>query len=254
MLLVDLFCGEGGAAMGLHRVWPDAKIVGIDINAQPRYPFTFIQGDAVSMLTNFSRASNMFDEDEPDFIWASPPCKRFTSLNNRFSHKFKTQPEEAHPDFITPIRKLLKHYNVPYVIENVVGAPLINPVTLCGSMFGLGITGRGYLRRHRLFESNFLVEQPKCDHKNKGRALGVSGHGAKNWEGGGIMLEADAARQILEVPWMSRDGTAQAIPPAYSEYIAKQYNYSATSAGSSSLTPVSTSSSDSTPNSFSIFD
>ena len=222
--------------MGLRRAWPNAKIVGVDINPQVRYPFTFIQGDAVSMLANFSRASNIFDEYEPDFIWASPPCKRFTSLNNRFSHKFKTQPEKAHPDFITPTRKLLQHYGIPYVIENVVGAPLVNPVLLCGSMFELNIQGRGYLRRHRLFESSFPIVQPKCDHKNKGRALGVSGHGAKNWAGGGIMLEADAARKILQVPWMSRDGASQAIPPAYSEYIAKQYDYSTDSSSITSST------------------
>jgi DNA (cytosine-5)-methyltransferase 1 len=202
--VLDLFCCEGGASTGLKRAWPDAEIVGVDIKPQPRYPFAFVQADALEYpLGGF------------DFIWASPPCQAFSALNNRFSLD-----PSRHPDLIAPIRKRLWATEVPFVIENVPGAPLERPVMLCGSMFGLRLNGRGYLRRHRLFESSAPIMVPQCQHD--GRALGVYGHGASDGKTGGLKLGADDAREIMEMPWASRDGVAQAIPPAYSEFIAKQ--------------------------------
>ena len=201
--VLDLFCGAGGAAMGLHRAWPNAEIVGVDIKPQPRYPFRFTQADAMT-----------FDLDGFDFVWASPPCQHHSA--GRYwvrGHKGTLN----HPDLIAPVRERMN--GAPWVIENVEGAPLQNPVVLCGSMFGLQIA-KGYLRRHRLFEATFSIAPLACVHG--GTAVGVYGHGA-----GGMWkyrkATASEARQLLGISWMNRDEMREAIPPAYSEYIGRQY-------------------------------
>jgi DNA (cytosine-5)-methyltransferase 1 len=205
--ILDLFCGVGGAAMGLHQALPEAEIVGVDIKPQPRYPFTFIQADAMTYpLEGFN------------FIWASPPCQRFSAMNNRFGHR----PDRA-PDLIDSVRQLLLKSGTFYVIENVPGAPLHHPVVLCGSMFNLQIP-KGCLRRHRLFESNFPIKPLKCRHS--GKSLTVAGHGATDGVKGGMKASADEARALMEMNWATRDGVAQAIPPAYSRYIGEQFKLS----------------------------
>jgi DNA (cytosine-5)-methyltransferase 1 len=126
----------------------------------------------------------------------------------------------GHPDLIEPTRKLLHSTGKPYVIENVPRSPLIDPVTLCGSMFGLRID-EGYLRRHRLFEASFpLPAPPPCEHK--GKVIGVYGHGAGGANFRGRSANADQARRLMQMPWSNRDGIAQAIPPAYTEWIGRQ--------------------------------
>jgi len=125
---------------------------------------------------------------------------------------------------IKQVRDLLKQTRKPYVIENVEGAPLQSSsdlfgnhgVLLCGSMFGLGVS-RGYLRRHRLFETSFPIKQPCCRHK--GLAVGVYGHGGHS--GKHRMLYRDEAAQAMKINWMSRDEMCQAIPPAYTEYVGR---------------------------------
>jgi DNA (cytosine-5)-methyltransferase 1 len=129
--LLDLFCGAGGAGMGYFRA--GFEVVGVDINLQKRYPFEFHQADALEYLQDHWQ--------EFDAFHASPVCKQFTKL--RFIHK------REYPDFITPIRPLLVATGKPWVIENVPGAPLINPIILCGTMFP---ELRVY--RHRAFETN----------------------------------------------------------------------------------------------------
>ena len=110
---LDLFCCEGGAGMGLHRVGFD--VTGVDINPQPRYPFRFVQGDALAQdLTGF------------DFVWASPPCQRYTMAQNAAKNAHN------HPDLVGPVRDMLTAWGGPWIIENVVGAPLRNPVQVCG--------------------------------------------------------------------------------------------------------------------------
>src|ERR1700677_3114722 len=135
MKVLVLFCGGGGACMGLHQVWPSAEITGVDLSPQPRYPFCFVQADALT-----------FPLEGYDFIWASPMCQKHSWAARRWKKEW--------PDQIPVIRERLQNSGIPYVIENVVGAPLLNAMTLCGQMFGLKII------RHRLFESSFQMRAP----------------------------------------------------------------------------------------------
>lgn len=192
--------------MGLHQAWPDAEIVGVDIKPQPRYPFSFVQADAMEYpLEGF------------DFIWASPPCQKYSIGSHWIRGKDAVK---NHPDLIDGIRRRLLASRAPFVIENVPQAPLKHPVMLCGSMFGLHCA-KGYLKRHRNFEASFPIVQLACKHN--GRAVSVSGHGA-----GGMFgyrkANADEARELMQMPWSSREGVREAIPPAYSRYIAEQWS------------------------------
>lgn len=155
-LLLDLFCGAGGAAMGYHRAGFD--VIGVDLNPQPRYPFEFHQCDALEWLS--------YEQNEFDAIHASPPCQRYTALA-----KGNNANVDDYPDLIAPTRELLQETGLPYVIENVPSAPLRYPITLCGEMFGLSVI------RHRLFESNLPLLM--CPHRpHRGRVAGYR-HGQK---------------------------------------------------------------------------
>jgi DNA (cytosine-5)-methyltransferase 1 len=218
MRILDLFCGAGGAAMGLHRACPDAEIVGVDIKPQPRYPFTFVQTDAMTYaLEGF------------DFIWASPPCQHYCALKTMKNRR-------PHPALIEPVRQLLQSSGNSWVIENVFGAPLLDAVMLCGSHFGLQSNGF-QLRRHRYFESNFHVTGGHiCQHGEK--TLGVYGakvrdiaqekrHYAKSkatrGEPIGVVLPQKWGFEAMRIDWMTIAECSEAIPPAYSEYIMHQY-------------------------------
>lgn len=201
MRLLDLFCGAGGAAIGYHQAGFD-EIVGIDIVPQPNYPFDFIQGDALQPPVDLT---------EFGLIHASPPCQAYSVM---------TRNALNHPDYIDQIRIMLEMTDRPYVIENVVNAPLLSGTRLCGSMFGLQI------QRHRYFESSWLVLSPPCNHQwAEGRPWTVTGDG-----GGGKYQHSwkhrntDHAASLLEMP---RGGTnrgyTEAIPPAYTKFIGEQF-------------------------------
>lgn len=148
--------------MGLHRAGFD--VTGVDIKPQKRYPFKFIQADAMT-----------FPLDGYDFIWASPPCQKFTALKTVWNYR------GTHPDLLTPIRERLIESGISFVIENVVGAPLRNPARLCGTSFGLGVqVGDEWreLRRHRLFEASFPLESTVCKHN--GATIGIYGDHARD--------------------------------------------------------------------------
>lgn len=201
--LLDLYCKAGGASVG-YACSPGSgfEIVGVDIAPQKNYPFKFIQGDALEFLEKHGH--------EFDFIHASPPCQRYSNIAKQF--KVHTN----YPDLVEPTRKLLIATGKPYVIENVVGAPLINPVMLCGSMFELKV------RRHRLFEANFCIPQPKCDHKSQGRVVQVNGHSGGSSKRDGIKFgSVDDWKKAMDINWMTGAELAEAIPPAYTEYIGK---------------------------------
>lgn len=145
--LLDLCCGAGLAADGYHRA--GFEVVGIDIKPHPNYPFEFHQLDALDALTNY------IEEGDGSFaaIHASFPCQRWTAYARRGAGV-----GDGYPDLVTPGRELLERTGLPYVIENVKGAPLRNPIMLCGSSFGLDV------QRHRFFESNVPMMAAPCNH------------------------------------------------------------------------------------------
>ena len=209
--LLDLFCGAGGAAVGYHRAGFD--VVGVDIKPQPRYPFEFHEGDALT-----------WPLDGFDAIHASPPCKAFNAGKNMWAGRL---PDDRHSDLLTPTRKRLLKQSAPWVIENTPGAPMRPDLLLCGSMFGLGVI------RHRLFEVSWpcFTLVPPCDHSHYtvsvfgGGALSRSPRGRRNdAEGhthmqGRVHVAHELAKAAMGIDWMVRDELSQAIPPAYTEHI-----------------------------------
>jgi len=199
MKALDLFCGAGGASKGLRDAGFD--VTGVDIWPQPNYPFKFIQMDALWALSSFH---------EIDFIWASPPCQAFTAYKRRPNH---VRPKE---NLIPILRNRFKARGIPYVIENVAGAPLENPIRLCGSMFGLDV------QRHRYFESNFEIAQLECNHsKWKPRFPPATNRKnlRKTVEIGVWRIPLKTQQEAMGIDWMSLVELSQAIPPAYSKHI-----------------------------------
>lgn len=204
--LLDLFCGAGGAGMGYHRAGFD--VVGVDIKSQPRYPFTFVQADALEYCAAHGH--------EFDAIHASPPCQTYSVATKVHG------PDQVatHPDLVEPTRELLNSIGNPWVIENVPGSPLMGTLMLCGSMFGLEV------RRHRVFEGCVPTMSPvSCDHSLP--AVPVYGH-----TGAGANRGMERARgrsngvadwkRAMAIDWMTVNELAEAIPPAYTEFIGKR--------------------------------
>ena len=160
-LILDLVCGAGGAGMGYHQAGFD--VLGVDVNPQPNYPFPFIQGDALAI------GGPLLATGRIDAVHASPPCQAYSRITKMHGTQAK------HPDLVDATRGILLAAGVPYVIENVEGAPLHAPVTLCGSMFGLGAVVAGQprqLRRHRLFEASWpLIWPSRCPRRVVHRGL-----------------------------------------------------------------------------------
>jgi DNA (cytosine-5)-methyltransferase 1 len=194
--------------MGYHRAGFD--VVGVDIEPQPHYPFRFYQLDAVRLLLEKKYLIQYLFQA----IHASPPCQAYSSATPAANR-------DKHPDLVAAVRDLLQATGLPYVIENVVGAPLQTGFILCGSMFGLKV------RRHRLFESSVLIMPPTCDHRAQGTPLGVYGDGGPGKStrpsgGGGTKADRRQFGELMEMPWATPEEIVQAIPPAYTEYIGAQ--------------------------------
>jgi len=195
--LLDLFSGAGGAAMGYYRAGFD--VTGVDIAPQPHYPFPFFLADAMSFpLGGF------------DAIHASPPCHDHSSLS-------AISGKDGTGWMLPATRERLAALAVPWVIENVPGAPMRTDYRLCGCMFGLP-----RLRRERWFETSWrgFDMRPPCHHV--GRAVTVAGHGAQGSyefdELGRYPTQADR-KAAMGIGWMNRGELAQAIPPAFTEYV-----------------------------------
>lgn len=187
--------------MGLHRAGFD--VVGVDLHPQPNYPFELIQADAAT-----------FEIIGFDYVHASPPCQAWTAYKRRKNHV------SPRSNLIPLMRERLKASGVPYSIENVPGAPLMNPITLCGSMFGLDV------RRHRCFETSFQVEQPSCDHAWQTPRFPPATNRANlrcTVEVGVWRIPLPVQQAAMGIDWMTLEELSQAIPPAYSEYIARQF-------------------------------
>lgn len=209
-VLLDLFCGAGGCAAGYHRA--GFTVVGVDLERQQNYPFEFHRGDAIEALREIVEQGGEFRGHRIAAVHASPPCQANSDLRNLW-------PGREYVELIPPTREVLLELGLPYVIENVPGAALIEPFTLCGSMFGNGANGR-QLRRHRLFEANFPVMVQLCQHR--GQSIGVYGHPGNSGEADpakGYKGTAEEYAAALEMPWATAAEIAQAIPPSYTQFI-----------------------------------
>jgi DNA (cytosine-5)-methyltransferase 1 len=218
MRLLDLFCGGGGAARGYHDA--GFEVVGMDAQRQPNYPYEFVRGDAIAALDRLTLGYPLTREApyrlaDFDAIHASPPCQIYTRKTAPWG-RARTHVVE-HPDLVDEVRLLLRATKKPYVIENVIGAPLDGQLLLCGSMFGLAI------QKHRVFESNVDLGFPpaSCVHKDM----------YNPWQGAG--RSAVKMREAMGIDWLPISGGASrkagytgdlfnAIPPAYTEYIGKE--------------------------------
>lgn len=185
-------------------------VVGVDMASGRQYPGDeFLRKDV----------REVFEDDEFlktfDAFHASPPCQLFSRLQHLMVAQGGTT---GVINMIPETREALEKTGKPFVIENVPGAPLNNPVTLCGSAFGLKV------RRHRLFEANFPVTGTECRHKEQGRPVGV--YSSKNDDipsGGRTARTLEEGKEAMGVDWdCSWSGLCQAIPPVYSEYLGKQ--------------------------------
>lgn len=213
---MDLFCKAGGSSMGFHRAGWD--VVGVDIEPQPNYPFPFVRMNALKflLLEDLSRFSA---------IAASPPCQLFSAMTSNENRK-------KHRNLIAPTRTLLRKTGLPYVIENVPGAPLLDPVKLCGEMFGLRVV------RHRWFETNWPLEQPfHLPHRGKTIGAQRRSRGAKmvlvgdpeayyfavyGQTNGSYKGSLKDWRSAMGIDWMETHELSQAIPPAYTEWIGRR--------------------------------
>jgi len=200
--LLDLFCGAGGAGTGYCRA--GFEVIGVDIKPQKHYPFEFHQADALEFCAEHAH--------EFDAIHASPPCQRYTRAQNAAKNA------AAHPDLVAPTRAALKAAGRPFVIENVVGAPLLNPATICGSSLGLGV------RRHRLFETSFFLMVPPCQCRGQDYYV-IFGHEVRKRRHGNAAGRKNSiaeGRVAMGISWMTRGELSEAIPPAYTEWIGRQ--------------------------------
>jgi DNA (cytosine-5)-methyltransferase 1 len=205
MRILDLFCGAGGAAMGYARA--GFEVVGVDIKPQPNYPFEFHQANAFAF----------FDASESlpfDAFHASPPCQAFTAYRRK-GHGVGG----GYPDLVDAVRARFDDLGLPYVIENVPGAPLENPIQLCGSSFGLDV------RRHRLFESNVPLMAPPCAHGWQTPRFPQATNRTnlrRTVEVGVWRIPLEVQQQAMGIDWMTREELSEAIPPAYTEHIGAQ--------------------------------
>jgi DNA (cytosine-5)-methyltransferase 1 len=183
-------------------------VVGVDVKKQKRYPFEFVQADALDVMSDMRFLSSF------DVIAASPPCQTHSRTKHLRDAQGKTTDKI---DLIPQTRAALIESGRPYVIENVPGAPLINPVQMCGSSFGLKV------RRHRLFESNVVLLSSVCDHKKQGRPIGIYGSMRDEIPKGGKTAESiEQARDAMDIDWMIWSELVEAIPPAYTYSIGRQ--------------------------------
>ncbi|MFB6828140.1 SAM-dependent methyltransferase [Streptomyces hydrogenans] len=199
--LLDVFCCQGGASAGYAAAGFD--VTGVDLHPQPRYPFTFVQGDAIAYIREHGH--------EYDVIAGSPPCQRYTLCQ-------RIQGNE-HPDLIGPAREAMEATGRPWIIENVPEAApeLRDPVTLCGASFGL------HTYRHRLFESNLPLEVPEHpEHVHPTVKMGRPLQEGDWYHAVGNFSNVPYVRRDLNVPWMSRDGIRECIPPVYAEHLGRQ--------------------------------
>ena len=212
---LDLFCCGGGAGSGYAKA--GMEVTGVDIEPQPQYPFTFAQADALEFLREFGH--------EFDFIHASPPCQGYSSHVSSRSSKWVPHSGKDEPRLISAVRDLLREIGKPWVIENVMGArrEMNATLLLCGSMFGLPTS------RHRLFETSWMVMQP---HHPPCRGIAKDYAAKRGWEYRDMTVTGKGRRRGTAQRWaevlgmghaMTQHQLAEAIPPAYTEWIGREF-------------------------------
>lgn len=200
--LLDLYCCAGGASYGYQKAGFD--VVGVDLYPQPKYRGEFVQSDAISfLLANWKSF---------DAVHASPPCQAYSKASSQFRDAGK-----VYPDLVSTTRDALVSTGLPYIIENVPGSPLLSPVVLCGSMFGIETY------RHRLFESNITLQVPDHPkHINKNAKMGRMPKDGEFIQYVGNFPGINKVREMTGLYWLGQKEMAQSIPPQYTEYLGKQ--------------------------------
>lgn len=212
-VLLDIGCRQGGATRGYQHA--GFYVIGVDIEPQPRYcGDEFVQADGLDVLADL-----VSDGPAPKAGWfwrevaavhTSWPCQGYSNTQRIMGND--------HPELIELGRKLLDATGLPYVQENVVGAPLLNPVMLCGTSFGL------HTYRHRLFESNVPLTVPALHrlHAAQQVKMGRPVHPGDFYQAVGNFSNVPYVKADMGVPWMTREGIRECIPPAYTEYVGRQ--------------------------------
>jgi DNA (cytosine-5)-methyltransferase 1 len=239
--LLDLFCCEGGASRGYDLAGFD--VYGVDLFttikggfSRKRYPYPAVTADVIEVLTvllDGGEASSMdatFRLSDFAAIHASPPCQH-ASAGTR---AMRSKGDDRHPALIEPTRDLLRQTGLPYVIENVKGAALLDPVVYCGTEFGLTATDDDgtplEMWRHRLFEANWpLYGRTGCQHGLYAAQVAGSYGGARrdkdearNVRHGGYVPSKRVQQELLGIDWMTERGMYQALPPAYTQEVGRR--------------------------------
>lgn len=214
--ILDLFCGAGGAAMGLHQA--GFEVVGVDIKPQPHYPFEFVEQDTLQALRHLRDGAPIMQTnnllwhvEDFDALWASPPCQAWTKAAKQWRSE-----GVVYPELITPTRDYFKSMSKPYVIENVPGAPLLNPIILNGATFGLRV------HRERWFECSFDVPFILLNQGQRPVKMGRPIQKNDVVQPVGHFSGVPQTRKAMGIDWMNQGELAQAIPPAYSRFIGEQ--------------------------------
>jgi len=200
--VLDLFCGGGGAGHGYYQA--GFYVLGCDIYPQPKNPHDFVLGDWEEVLLEYA--------DEFDLIHAGPPCQLYSKSALQWRKAGR-----KYPDLIARVRERLIETGKDYIIENVPGAPLINPITLNGSMFGL------LVHRPRLFECSFLVEQPNIPQARSPVKMGRPVREGDIIQPVGHFSGVAYAQKQMGIDWLGQKGLAQAIPPAYTQWLGLEW-------------------------------
>lgn len=227
LIVLDAFCGEGGAGYGYSLAGDGTLVIGVDNDAArlARYPFPAVLGDAIESILILGPLV--------DLQHGSPTCTGYSRGTAAIPDRL-----DRYDRLIGVTRAAMQETGTPYVIENVADArpEMVGPVMLCWSMFhdpGSVIDTDGTpltMRRHRLFETSFPIEAPRpCRHPRGVQVAGAYGGARRDaWEarhvrrGGYVPASLDVLRALTGLPWATERGTFLSIPPAYTEHIGRQ--------------------------------